>query len=137
MPKFDTYYKKPPRKKEMNPLWRGVGCLLMITIPLISYFVTYTLLQEAKRRYLVPPDLLGYIKFPNWVFDIPILNTLARFIGSLQDIWAMLLFFFAVLFVLSGLISLIYSAVYQVMGPPRYGEYDAPPPRWRGKETKR
>lgn len=137
MAKYEKYRRKTPPKQEMSPLWRGIGCVLMIVVPAISYVIAYAFLQEAKTRGWVPVDLLGHIKFPDWVFGVPFLSTLARFFGSLKDPWAMLIFFFTVLFVLSGLISFVYSALYQVLGPPRYSEMDAPPPRWRGKETKR
>ena len=32
-----TYRKKRP---QMNPIWRGIGCLLVVIVPLISYGLT-------------------------------------------------------------------------------------------------
>jgi hypothetical protein len=137
MAKYEKYRRKSPPKQEMSPLWRGIGCILMLVVPAISYLIAYAFLQEAKNLGWVPQELLGRIKFPEWMFGVPFLDTIARFFGSLKDPWAMLIFFFATLFILSGLISLVYSAFYQLLGPPRYSDKDAPPPRWKGKETKR
>ncbi len=137
MAKYEKYRRKSPPKKEMSPLWRGIGCILMLIVPAISYGIAYVFLQEAKALGWVPPELLGHIKFPDWVFGVPFLDTMARFFGSLKDPWAMLIFFFATLFILSGLISLVYSAFHQLLGPPRYTDLDAPPPREKSKEYKR
>ncbi|MBI4732244.1 MAG: hypothetical protein HY781_09010 [Chloroflexi bacterium] len=137
MTKYSKYQRKSPPRKVMNPLWRGVGCLLMLIVPAMAYGIGYAFLQEAKRRALVPPGLLGYIHFPDWVWGKPVLDPLARFFGGLQDVWAMLIFFLATLFILTGLVSLIYSMVYQFVGPPRYTELDAPPSGRKTKEYKR
>lgn len=137
MAKFEKYRRKSPPKKEISPLWRGIGCILMIVVPAISYVVAHAFLQEAKALGWVPPELLGRIQFPDWMFGVPFLDTIARFFGSLKDPWAMLIFFFVTLFILSGLISLVYSALYQTLGPSRYTELDAPPSRDKGKEYKR
>jgi hypothetical protein len=137
MTKYSKYQRKSPPSKPLNPIWRGIGCLLMVFVPAISYGIGYAFLQEFKRRGLVPTELLGYIQFPEWVWGVPFLNTIARFLGSLKDLWGMLVFFFATLFILSGLVSLIYSAIYQFVGPPRYTDLDAPPPKRKTKEYKR
>jgi hypothetical protein len=137
MGKYSKYQRKSPPRKQMNPLWRGIGCLLMLIVPAISYGVSFVFLQEAKRRGLVPPELLGYFHFPDWIWGVPFLNTIAQFLGSLKDVWAMLIFFVVILFILSGLVSLIYSMVYQIVGPARYTELDAPPSKSKTKVYKR
>lgn len=138
MAKYAKYQKQsPPRKKEMSPIWRGIGCLLMIVVPILSYYIGLALLQAAKQRSLVPDYLLARIELPAFAWNLPVLGPLARFLYSLQDPWATLLFFLVTLFLLSGLISLVYSALYEMFGPPRYGELDAPPPRVKTKEYKR
>jgi hypothetical protein len=137
MAKYEKYRRQPRLRQKMNPIWRGIGCLLMIIIPALSYLIGYAFLQAAKSRGLIPASLLGYPKFPDWVYGVPFLETIARFIGSLRDPLAMLIFFFTILLLLSGLVSLIYSAIYQVVGPPRYTELDAEPSKHKTKEYKR
>lgn len=138
MAKYSKYQRKSAPRRQMSPAWRGIGCLLMIIVPAISYGIGYAFLQEAKRRNLVPPDLLGYFHFPDWIWNIPFLNTIAGFLGSLKDVWATLIFFFVTLFIMAGLVSLIWSFIYQTFGPPRYTELDAVPDKHRkAKEYKR
>lgn len=137
MGKYSKYQRKSLPRKGMNPIWRGIGCLLMLIVPAISYGIGYAFLQEAKRRNLVPPGLLGYFQFPDWVWGVPVLNSITRFLGGLQDVWAILIFFFVTLFILTGLVSLIYSMIYQFIGPARYTEFDAPPSKRKTKEYKR
>ncbi|MCX7609436.1 MAG: hypothetical protein N2049_09500 [Anaerolineales bacterium] len=121
----------------MSPLWRGIGCLLMIVVPLLSYLIGQVLLQEAKKRAFVPEYLLAPIRLPNWAWGLPVLGEIARFLYSLKEPGATLVFFLITLLILSSLISLIYSSLYQTFGPPRYGELDAPPPKIKTKEYKR
>lgn len=137
MAKYEKYRRSPPPRRKMSPIWRGIGCLLMIIVPALSYLIGYAFLQAAKNRGLIPASLLGYPKFPDWVYGTRVLNTAAGFISNLKDPLAMLIFFFATLFLLSGLISLIYSAIYQTIGPPRYTELDALPSKHKTKEYKR
>ena len=133
MGRYTRYQRQPLVRKRMNPIWRGIGCLLMIIVPVLSYWIGYFLLQQAKNRNLVPPGLLGKIHFPEWVLHTPALLTIANFISSLHDVWAMLIFFFVILTILAGLVSLIYSLVYQSVGPSRYTDVDAPPEKRKPK----
>lgn len=137
MGKYSKYQRKSKPRKVMSPLWRGIGCVLMLVVPAISYGLGYVFLQEAKRRNWVPPEMLGHFQFPEWAWGVPFLTTIIRFLASLKDFWAMLTFFLVTLFILSGLVSLIYSAVYQMVGPSRYTDLDAPPTNRKVKEYKR
>jgi hypothetical protein len=137
MSKYSKYQRKSPPGKQTHPVWRGIGCLLILFVPMISYGIGYLLLQEAKRLSIVPFQLLGYIHFPEWVIGVPFLSTMARFLGGFKDLGAKLVFFLVTLFILAGLVSLIYSAIYQAIGPSRYTELDAPPTGKKSKEYKR
>jgi hypothetical protein len=137
MTKYSKYQRKSTPRRQMSPVWRGIGCLMIIIVPILSYIISHALLQEAKRLNLVPPGLLGYIHFPSWVVGVPVLDFLARFFSSLKDLGGNIIFFVVVLFILTGLVSLIWSMIYQVIGPPRYTEVDAPPSRVKAKEYKR
>jgi hypothetical protein len=137
MTKYDKYRRIAAPRRKMSPMWRGVGCLLMIVVPAISYVIGHAFLEAAKNRNLIPLSLLGHIQFPDWVWGVPFLDTIAGFISSLNDPLAMLIFFFVTLLILSGMVSMIYSMIYQVIGPPRYTELDAVPSKHKAKEYKR
>lgn len=137
MTRFDRYRSRKPHVKRLAPVWRGVGCLLMVVIPIISYVIGKAILQAAKSRNLIPPELLGTPKFPAWVYKTIFLNTIVQWIGTLKDPIASIIFILAVLLLLSGLISLVYTGIYQLIGPPRYTEVDAEPSKHKTKAYKR
>jgi len=137
MTKYTKYMRKARVKKQVPPLWKGIGCIMMMIVPLMSYGLAYVFLQAAKSRNLVPAGMLGHWQFPEWAWNTPILATPVRFLANMNDALAMLLFFIVTLVVVAGLISIIYTAVYQVVGPDRYSDVDAPPAKRKVKEYKR
>ncbi len=137
MGKYNKFQAKGQVKTEMHPVWRGIGCLLIVIIPVISFFIMLAISPAILKSGYVPYQLTGYIHFPDWMFRNQITTTIATFLGSLENVWANLLIFIVVLVVLAGVIWLIYSALYQVMGPPRYTEVDAPPSSYKAKKYTR
>ena len=125
--------EKPPQ----NPLWRGVGCIIMVALPLITYGLTLLAIPPVLATGLVPLELLRNINFSAWVFRVRGLSDIAIFLRGISTPWLGVLLFVVILILLSGLASLVYVAVLQTIGPPRYSEKDAPPsthkakPYWR------
>jgi hypothetical protein len=125
---------KPERP---HPVWRGIGCVLMIIVPVMAYALASLLVPVVKATGRVPADLFRRIRFPDWVLRAGLLGDLARFIGRIEDFWALAILFILCLLLLAGLFSFLYSLIYQRIGPPRYTVLDAPPPKRRGREYKR
>jgi hypothetical protein len=121
----------------MNPLWRGIGCILIVLVPLITLGLTAIVTPVLSATGYVPHELMGHVIFPDWVFKVPILNAITAFIASINNLWLDLIIFIVILVILTGISSLIYVSVLQVIGPPRYGEKDAPPSKYKAKEYKR
>jgi hypothetical protein len=124
-------------KPQMNPLWRGFGCIVMVALPLITYGLTVLAIPPIVATGLVPLQLLGYVNFNDWVFKVRGLSDIAVFIRGINNLWLGLILFFIILILLTGIASLIYTAVLQVIGPPRYSEKDAPPSKYKAKPYKR
>ena len=121
----------------MNPIWRGIGCILMVIVPVISYVMMVIFTPVIKATNLVPSELLGHVKFPAWVLKSPILSDVTFFIGGINDLWFKLIAFFVILLLLTTIFSLLYTMVFQLVGPPRYTDKDAPPSKYKAKEYKR
>lgn len=121
----------------MNPIWRGVGCVLFVVVPLISYGAMTLLLPPVIATGQVPPQLLANAQFPPWVFKAPILSNIALYLAGINELWLKMIVFFVVLFVLIVVFSLLYSMFYQLAGPPRYTEMDAPEMERKAKAYKR
>ena len=132
-----SYQRKPKERTGMNPIWRGVGCIFMVVAPLITFGLTAILAPIVARTGYVPFELLGHVAFPNWVYRAPFLSGIASFIASINNLWLGVVVFFVILLLLTGIFSLIYVTIIQMIGPPRYGEKDAPPPKYKAKPYKR
>ena len=114
MPKYNQYtstaeYEARKRKTTLHPIWRGVGFILMILIPIVAYFVSTWLLDlnstnqwmEVPREFLSRgADKLVYVKIGMTV---------------------------VLSIVVYGVMMLVGFVVMGLFGPPRYGEMDVPP----------
>jgi hypothetical protein len=137
MGKYAKYQRKSQKKPEGNPIWRGVGCVLIVVVPLISYGLMIILTPMIKATNLVPYELLGRVTFPDWALRAPVLSDLTFFIGGINDLWLKVLAFFVILLLLTTISSLIYTMVFQLIGPPRYTDTDAPPAKYKAKVYRR
>ncbi len=107
------------RKRKIHPIWRGVGFILIILIPIISYIGTLVLLETNMRNnwVVIPPSLLISGKDPYLLLKIILTICL--------------------IFILGCLFTLITFFLTSIFAPPRYGPYDIPPVPYRGKRYKR
>jgi hypothetical protein len=138
MGKYLKYEQKSQKKnKEMNPVWRGIGCILILLVPAMSYGLMLVFVPPIIATGMIPWELLGYVHFPVGLLSWPVLGPLLLFIGSINNLWINLIGFFVFLVVLSGTFSLLYSLVWQYAGPPRYTLLDVPPSDHKGKSYKR
>jgi hypothetical protein len=137
MTKYAKYQRKSAEKKGMNPIWRGIGCILIVIVPLLAYGMMLIFSPLIIATGKVPYQLLGYVQLPEWAFKVRIVADVALFIGSINNLWMNSITFFVMLLILTGVASLLYSMIYSVVGPARYTELDAPPTKYKGKVYKR
>jgi membrane protein YdbS with pleckstrin-like domain len=104
------------RPYKVHPIWRGIGCVMMILIPLMSY-AGAVMLYDANLRN-------------RWVYPIPAI----KFIPSNSANLAWELGLTLILSILGFvLLFVLYSFVYRFVGPSKYGPLDSPPARPRRK----
>ncbi len=111
--------KKKPRPWDVHPIWRGIGCLLSIIIPIFSYAVSVLFFEENARS--------GWIAIPYDLAvppQVPLLSTINFF-------YAKLILAVVLMIALYGLLIVLYSFIFQATRPPKYGPQDAPPIRRR------
>ena len=63
MPKNDQYRVEKPRsdeKKKIHPVWRGIGCVMMVIIPIISYIGAAQLVNNRENIswMIIPPEIV-------------------------------------------------------------------------------
>jgi hypothetical protein len=104
--------KKSPWK--VHPVWRGIGCLMMIIIPVMSYAGAVLLVQENFKRHWVPvpAELIMTVTLPR--------------IGSFPYLYATLMTMLLLMFIGFGAMMIIYTIIYRFVGPSLLGPMDVP-----------
>jgi len=125
MGRYDRYTKRPETKQEaLHPVWRGIGCFMIILMPVMSYAGAVELVKANYRNGWVrmPAEFSGNVTIP--------------YIGTINDLYAYLAIGIVFLVIGFGVLTMLYSVLYSAVGPPKYGPTDAPPPR-RPKKRRR
>jgi hypothetical protein len=134
--RFQQPTKKAPG--EVHPVWRGIGCVMMVVIPVLSYAGAVKIVEYGlQNHWPFPYTLIGHIYFPPWVWRAPVLPLLATPIANYDNLGAVALIFLALVIALAGVFSTVYAIIYRVIAPPRYSAVDAPPPKYKAKSYKR
>jgi len=110
-------------KDSLNPIWRGVGCIILIILAVGGYLAAGFLLDLNQRQPFLP------FPVPPANFSVVIIKGLLAIPGRvLIQLGAMLLvdiFAYALMVI-----------VYGIINPPRLGPQDAPPPeRRKGRKS--
>ena len=110
---------------DIHPIWRGIGCILLLLIPIMSYagavalIDSGTLTQYAK----MPEEMMRTVLIPGANLNVP--HLFANLLVT------------AILAVIGfGVMTILYAIVWRVFGPPRYGPLDSPPVRGRPRRRR-
>lgn len=104
---------------KIHPVWRGIGCIMMVLLPAMSYAGAVELVKANYYQGWVrmPVDLAGPPQYP-YLYAYLLVGTV------------LLLVSFATLII-------IYSMIYGATAGPRHGRLDAPPERLKKKKKYR
>lgn len=120
--------EREPRRWKINPVWRGIGCVILLIIPIMSWYGTKFFLQ-SNRQIALPAELLKTFTIP--FTHVAQIDQIIRSINNYADLHNLIYgqFFFTIIlmFIGFGILSVIYAILYRVVGPPRYGPFDVPP----------
>jgi quinol-cytochrome oxidoreductase complex cytochrome b subunit len=103
-------------KGTVHPVWRGVGILLMVLMPVMGYVGSLLLLDENNKHSWVriPNELL--VPGPDHLLLVKAIMTVV--IGaSIYFIFMMLTFI-----------------IFRIVAPPKLGPTDVPPVQWKSKD---
>lgn len=134
MAKYSSYNRRTPldeRPWTVHPIWRGIGCVLMLLIPIMAYAGAILLVQANLQQGWVPlpASLLRSITIP--------------YLGDVEHLGANLAVAVLLSFIGFALLSFFYSIFYRIMNPDPLGPLDAkpvrnrPPARPRGTRGRR
>ncbi len=124
--KYRKYERKEIKKQEIAPIWRGIGCILFVIVPALSYLFTTLAVPPIVATGQVPPEIMAPIKFPPWTTKVFVISDITAYLGSIEGLWLKVIIFFVILLLLVAVASLIYTMVQSIAGPPRYTEMAAP-----------
>jgi len=138
MGKYQSGVKRAePRQTGPHPIWRGIGCLLMVLIPIISFAAAEVTMPFFQDRGLVPRELLITPQTPDWLYFATPIAQAYQFLFARPGILATLALTFIYIIFIGGIMTLVYGFMYQMTAPSRYGPMDAPPIRGKVKKYKR
>lgn len=135
-----NYFKKEDEKpkNEIHPVWRGIGCIMTVITPIISWAAAAVLIDFGKsQNWQFLAEMSGTYRFSAIFYQIPIINVAANYLSSIPYLIPLIMFFVLFLILFSGIFAFINAVLYRSFGPPRYGELDAPAPRVKTKRYTR
>jgi hypothetical protein len=139
MGKYNSFQKKQdlPRN-EIHPVWRGIGFIIMLLTPIISWAATMVLLDLGKsQKWSFMYGLAGTVRFPEIFYTTPVVQTAANYLSTVPYLAAIVLFFIAFFVLFSGVFAFLNAVLYRIVGPPRYTRLDEPAPRVKTKRYTR
>jgi hypothetical protein len=130
--------KPKPRIEGVHPVMRGIGCIMMVVVPILAYGTALLLIDYGIRQgWPIPPDWLRPITIHPLLLNLQGLEPLWNLLLRQNNFIAVVVFTIAIIVVIGGLMSILYGYIYTIFGPPRYGPQDAPPIRVKVKRYKR
>ena len=135
-----TSYQFNDEVEEKTPAgMRGIGCSLIVILPIFSYISAVQLLKIRDvylALYSISPSLFGAPSVHEWLWMVRSIYPFLHLYSSWTNLGANLLLGGIILVILSGIIALFYSIVLKAVSPSRYGPTDAPPSRRKVKKSR-
>lgn len=128
----------PNPKTTVNPYMRGIGCLLMVIVPVFSYMVGNFLVDTQGFGWqILPASWYSPMSVSPTAAQNVVFGFVAEFLVENPIYPAAIALAVVITFVLGGFISIVYGYMYTLMAPSKYGPTDVPPPRVKTKKYKR
>jgi hypothetical protein len=107
------------RPYEIHPIWRGIGCIMLIIGPFIAFSAAHILVNlDMENGWMaVPREMRGAV-------TIDVLGL------TIEHLYADLLVTAILLLLGFGLLMVVYAIIYGMAGPKRFGPMDSPPIRY-------
>lgn len=140
MGKYTSYKKAeaPVKRGEIHPVMRGIGCVLLAVIPLLSYGSAVLLVNYGvSKGWPIPPGWLGYPSVSPMLWNLQGLTPILQAYQRQTNLTANVIFAIAIAIVAFGFLSILYGFMYRALGPSQYGPTDVPPIRVKVKRYKR
>lgn len=102
------------KKKEIHPVWRGIGLVMVVVIPVISYLIALALVNANNTaHWVLYPAVIIFPRIWDPYIVVKVMITII------------------LIFILYAVFTFITALFYRVFGPPRFGSTDVPPEQIR------
>ncbi len=137
MPKYGARNKPemPKVNREVHPVMRGIGCIMMVIVPIISYLASTVIVNYLPIP--LPPEMTRPIDIPGWMFNLNGLVPVFNYIESQPLLIAYIIFTVLIAVLLFTIMAIVYGFIYKAFGPSQYGPLDEPPIRKKVKKYSR
>lgn len=116
------------RPWKIHPIWRGIGLIILLLIPVMSYAGAVMLVEaNIENNWLPQANISAELMATR---PIPLINQ------PVEHLYAVLMAAVLLALLGFGVLVFFYSILYSTMGPPRYGPLDSPPIRSQRKKKK-
>lgn len=127
----------PNPKTTVNPYMRGIGCLMMVIVPVFAYAVGHYLAEENFAWQIFPPAWYAPLAISPALAQNVVFGLIAPILANNPIYPAGLAIALFVIIVVGGIVSIVYGYMYTLLAPSKYGPTDVPPPRVKTKKYKR
>lgn len=137
MGKYTTYkQEKPKPAPTVHPVMRGIGCIMMVVVPILAYGISILVFNYANLRgWPIPPEWYGPPSIPQILWNLSGLRPVLQFLQNQNNLEAYLVLTIVITIIIGGIMAIIFGILSSAFGPSRYGPHDAPP--IRGVKVKR
>jgi hypothetical protein len=127
---YTTSRSAPDANDQIHPVWRGIGCLMLVIIPVMSFALSVILLdQNAIQGWFEIPNELDRLPVPDFMTDV-----LPNWITG--DFYAKLLLTVVFSLLIFGVFTIFYSLVYRMSGGYATSPTDAPPIKRKARKSR-
>src|SRR5512133_1135082 len=112
MTKYTVASRRGRRTEEqqVNPIWRGIGCIMIVVIPLMAYGIASLVMQIAvAQNWPMPYQLMGYPTMPKEMFLLPGLVPVGLWLQAQQNLYGILLLTVFFIILLGAIVSVLYA----------------------------
>jgi hypothetical protein len=126
----------PKLNREVHPVMRGIGCIMMVVVPVLSYLAATVIVPVFPIPLL--PGMTKALDVPPWLYNsLSGLQPLFNYIETQPLFVSFVVFALALSILIFSIMSIVYGFIYKAFGPSQYGPMDEPPIRKKVKKYTR
>jgi hypothetical protein len=113
------------RPWKVNPIWRGIGCILILIIPIMSWYATTIILRSYLSR-LFPLTFYKVFFVPySHISEIDkVITQVNQYLLGSKLVFGQVFLTIILSVIGFGILAFVYAILYRLVGPPRYGPFD-------------